>query len=500
MKEKISILPHPSLFGKLDQNYTLSQAMGELADNSVAARLDSGVTIEIIIKSNSIKISDDGIGMSAKKMREALTIAISNWDKKGGLGEFGLGLKAGTMSLGTSFVLTSTSKNDSKKYSIKFDRLEFEKAGKWEIEMQTESSDLAEHGTSVEILNLKTEHSEREINKLRDDFSKRYGPYIHSKNATINIGSSHKDVQPCLPIIPQIIEGSRRDFSIDLPGGHTITGWYGIAKNPTAKSSGFDLFRRGRLILEHKKLGYQHHPSLNYIVGEINLDHIEAQTNKREFMEETKDWRNFMKVWGNRTLRIPGFIDQVIKYISEYVSATEKIIPVKQQKILLSSFGTVLQGDSWRELGRTPGGNVFNIGHVMVVKRKKPTHTNVTPGGRASLDPDRIINKRNNKKTLRVGNRQFTFAFREYDIKDESVSSQWAPTNAVDLDIVINTGFIGYKVCKDMFFYRVREIAESIAIYAVSLGGEHTDIISTRNKLFKDVSKILIDENSLENF
>jgi hypothetical protein len=50
---------------------------------------------------------------------------------------------------------------------------------------------------------------------------------------------------------------------------------------------GFRVFRRGRLIRQFEKLGFNPHPEARQIVGEIHVDHVPVTHNKREFMQES---------------------------------------------------------------------------------------------------------------------------------------------------------------------------------------------------------------------
>lgn len=48
---------------------------------------------------------------------------------------------------------------------------------------------------------------------------------------------------------------------------------------------GFRVFRRGRLIIQYAKIGFNPHPEARQIVGEIHLDHVPVTHNKREFIQ-----------------------------------------------------------------------------------------------------------------------------------------------------------------------------------------------------------------------
>ena len=123
MSKKIfDITPDITLMPKLGRSgYTSPQAVAELVDNSIDARID-GLVLDLNIKidRNVISIADNGTGMNQKELVEALTLAHSK--KKNMLGEFGLGLKTACNSLGSRFEIITSPKNDNKQYKIVFDQ------------------------------------------------------------------------------------------------------------------------------------------------------------------------------------------------------------------------------------------------------------------------------------------------------------------------------------------------------------------------------------------
>ena len=99
LKRKVNITPDVSLMRKAGEvNYKLPQAVAELVDNSVDARLQGGkLTVEVTVGRSAAKkrlvVADDGNGMTAEQAEKAMVMAYS--DKSGDrIGEFGMGMKA----------------------------------------------------------------------------------------------------------------------------------------------------------------------------------------------------------------------------------------------------------------------------------------------------------------------------------------------------------------------------------------------------------------------
>ena len=109
---KIDITPDKSLIKKLGLvGYRTEQAVAELIDNSINARLGGTERIDVCLdfKLGQITVSDNGSGMDLDGLRNALTIARET-KGDGKLGQFGLGLKSACSSLVVSFTTLSSTK------------------------------------------------------------------------------------------------------------------------------------------------------------------------------------------------------------------------------------------------------------------------------------------------------------------------------------------------------------------------------------------------------
>lgn len=105
VKEFIDITPHRSIMCKISQTgYSVQEAISELIDNSIDARLEKEkLTIKVTINKEHIIIEDTGKGMNKSQAKDSIRLGYSS--KKEKLGEFGLGLKTATSFLGEEFVL-----------------------------------------------------------------------------------------------------------------------------------------------------------------------------------------------------------------------------------------------------------------------------------------------------------------------------------------------------------------------------------------------------------
>jgi len=115
-EEIISIIPDVSLLPKIGKGagYSLTEAIGELVDNSIDARnVEEKLSVQIMLNRDGdnsfIKVKDNAEGMSREKIIDAMKLAKSYKKKK--LGEFGLGLKSACMSLGQKFSVETSMRN-----------------------------------------------------------------------------------------------------------------------------------------------------------------------------------------------------------------------------------------------------------------------------------------------------------------------------------------------------------------------------------------------------
>lgn len=104
--DRIKLAPDAGLVKSLGANHTLESAIADLVDNSVDAG-STLVSIRLLTEAQrlvQVEVVDDGRGMNADEITDAMTIGHQREYGKTDLGHFGMGLKAA--SFGHSDVLT----------------------------------------------------------------------------------------------------------------------------------------------------------------------------------------------------------------------------------------------------------------------------------------------------------------------------------------------------------------------------------------------------------
>jgi len=158
-KERLD--PNPSSFvhSLRSVGYSLETAVADIIDNSIAAGANS---IQIYFKTDGaspvIAIIDNGVGMSAIELKEAMRLGSTNHFEKRreyDLGRFGLGMKTASFSICKR--LTTISAVNGKIFSARWDLDDITENNKWEIEILPEKEissipfieHLPDNGTAI---------------------------------------------------------------------------------------------------------------------------------------------------------------------------------------------------------------------------------------------------------------------------------------------------------------------------------------------------------------
>ena len=98
----VHLEPDPSVLSAIGRGHSLHSAIADIVDNSID-HAATRIAIRFMVQQGhvrSIRIADDGTGMTETKLLEAMTIGKRRAYDPGDLGHFGMGLKAASMSQG----------------------------------------------------------------------------------------------------------------------------------------------------------------------------------------------------------------------------------------------------------------------------------------------------------------------------------------------------------------------------------------------------------------
>ncbi|MBI2420526.1 MAG: ATP-binding protein, partial [Candidatus Levybacteria bacterium] len=289
----IDISPHRSILIKIAQTgYSIQEALSELIDNSIDARLPSDkLVVTVDISPDMIVISDTGSGMTEEQAAKSIRLGFS--EKKGQLGEFGLGLKTSTSFLGKSFTLITSPHGSDEEYVLEYDEDHWLERGDWYKYpfIINRGVDPNKSGTTVIIKRLKIDFSEKLLRNIQEEFGMRFGPFI--KNGELEL-IFNKEV--CPPFVPQIIDDSKNEFTFDFEGGKAW-GWWGYQLSGLNKSYyGFHTYRRGRLVTTYDKIGLTPNQDIKQIIGDLHIEGIPITHDKKGWLKSSKQYQELEKI------------------------------------------------------------------------------------------------------------------------------------------------------------------------------------------------------------
>ncbi len=291
----VDITPDVSLIRKTGQTgYKAHESIAELVDNSVDERIDGKkVRVQIYINRDKkvggrITVSDDAAGMDQEKLQNAMVLARSS--KTGEkIGMFGMGMKTGASNLGDRFIIETTTKELDYGLQMTYDETAFIKDGEWKMGIKKIPKPFP-HGTRIDITGIRVSLYPELVNVVRGRLARYFKHFIKNEVAEIFVNDL-----PVEPMEPKLVEGYTRQFEFTV-NGKTVRGWAGIrATGSQIGRYGFDLVRHMRIVSQHNKIGFNPHPALSWIDGELFLDDFEVTSNKRDFVQDTDDWKALEK-------------------------------------------------------------------------------------------------------------------------------------------------------------------------------------------------------------
>lgn len=290
----VDITPDKSLIRKLGSTgYRTYEALSELIDNSIDARMSGPITIRVTLDyaGQSVVVSDDGVGMGLGELGDAMTLAKeTDYPRGKKLGMFGLGMKTACSFLGRTFAVTASRPGADLEYAIEYDE------GAWEMNASAgwknfpystrAKRDKRAHGTSIAITKLKVPLYPEQTTIFKKRFGERYAEYIRDRQAIITVNSV-----TCAPVSPVLEKGSARRFKVKTSAGMLPAQIGLLRRRSVVGSYGIDLYYRGRLIKAHTRFGIRDHPEVAKVVGRISLDHVPVNFYKTGYNVESGDYK-----------------------------------------------------------------------------------------------------------------------------------------------------------------------------------------------------------------
>ena len=510
--KEINILPDRSLMPKIGQTgYSVSQAISELVDNSIDAREDGkALVVEIQFDNgkNMIEISDDGVGMDEETAANSIKLAPSA--KKNKLGEFGLGLKTAAMSLGKKFQILTTQKGSDEEYILEFDEEKWLKSGDWtKHEMKVKSGvDKKRSNTTIRIKDLRFNIYPNLSGNLRKELSTRFAPFIENGEVKIKVNTKWCEPEPLNLKTEYHVPDGKEQFRMKLESGNEVRGWRGLLRTGSNRGDyGFRVFRRGRLIMQFAKLGFNPHPEARQITGEIHLDHVPVTHNKREFIEESPLYQEIVSEEGifwkfmrdlvreaktseRKTQIDQGILDKMEIQKDNIMKAIKKIPQLKEYAF-----------PDLKEKIRSKAGENEGLTDLEIEKRDQRDVVTIEEEPIPQDEQNRKAKKNQVRKTyyVTVNGKKFKVTHGFADLKTDDLLKDVKVDDEIGIQVFTNVAFPAFASTTDHVFYGTWHIAEAIAEVMVEKNNRPLkEVNEIRDLILRSSSEITQELNEVE--
>ena len=329
---------------------------------------DEPPQISIVVKDGQIIITDQGVGMNYQELQTSMQLKRASDKIRAPLrmrkGQFGMGLKSSSKSLGTTLEIHSRSiKNPGE--TIVFIHKDEQMQGRdnwtdfkgYRTTEKESSSPLGtqEHGTSIIISSLTRKFSKDNVLDAREELGEIFHYAIESLNSRITIDgallvATEPDMNP--DVLRLNLDVHNLFVREDLGGGRRgepiqIRGWAGVMIKTMSGDLkyGFHTFRKNQLIEMNHNAGYRSNPpglwpypgphaELARLFGHIHLDMIPPNFHKKGWNSDSPAWAEVVEV-------LKPILEPLVKL------ARDTTKDVKKSKELLGAYTRYAKTGEW---------------------------------------------------------------------------------------------------------------------------------------------------------
>ena len=474
---KIDITPDKTLFPKLGSSgYSIPQALAELIDNSIDARVESWMEISINLYSDKITIADRWIWMNFDEIKNAVILAKSS--KKWKLWEFWLWMKTSCLSLWKTFKVISKKIWENKEYKVIFDTEKWLKNDNWEIEVFEREIWEDKHYTVIEISDLKSKTILTAEKRLKDDIKVRFGHYLNDITIKLNWDRIFQKVV-------ELSQWTKEDINIETPYWK-ITWWVALMKDSSQKwLYGLHTYRNNRLIIPFNKVWFSAHPTVARIYWELHLDFVPVTHNKKSFEKESEEYKLVEKLlevelkdiklearkkkW--EELQTKQVKDQTDVWWTKTTEAIQQVV----EKISDDKINKTLPKED------------------IIAKTISEDDIKIRPEDKEEVFIKyNIDNRKSTNKILHIDFAWENLAFTH--IFDSIGAEKWPKIWKYDsskklITIISNTDFSTYYACKDLPFLSLINISESLTEFLLNWKENENSLIDYK-KIFNMIIRI----------
>ena len=394
LNEKIDMRPKADIyeiFRKL--SYKLSTALPEFIDNSISSfrqneeffkkhNIPKFIILHFDKSKREFMILDNAFGIEGPDMKRALKLKSPPKDTSG-LNEFGMGLKTASFWLGSGLEIVTKCPKEPNAKQVRVD-IEMLKNGSGEVKVENGNHSLSRtglpHGTVIRVSDVLKNRSLKSADirnaiasiasKYRRDIKNngiKILAYAKEKNSLVDLNAwvnngfktyledgmnilsgepmKYKETERLAinhPIYGSTNDGFKQkmEFEIEHLGEKLeVRGEMFIRQTGSRAEAGFDLYRRGRIIVEKYKgiitdpSGFQY----QRINGYFELDNFEVTQAKDDFdwdmelqeklskrIRQTPEYKKLSKIASNIRFRAKNDSEQLEKATKEYKKQLDK--------------------------------------------------------------------------------------------------------------------------------------------------------------------------------
>lgn len=427
-----------------------SEAFLELMDNAVSNRIPGKkLTVDINNSKKHLRIINrGGYGMGLKELRGAFHWGEIKERMSHDIGAYSQGGKSAMGYLGRSMIIITSPDKSREVYRIEDLDLHDFRLKKYNI--ITSSTDDVDGRVEIQVSELRRKIKDDELEEL---VFETYRPLIEDGSIEIFHNSKKIKTQP----FPIDTEFKIEKFSFKTTKGkkkdNTVYGWIGRLIPRSGTKGGMRCYKLGRLICDREFFGPKdasYKQTLNFLFGEIHLDHIPATTNKTDFDRDSDEWN---EVRQNMELILKPHIDELLGREIREPSDEEKERVKKVKDVveeLLKMKKIDFEGKSL--------GNTFSSGQ----KQRENKSDNEL---QKTTAPTRQNNPATPPPKDASGRRKRIKEFMEWELRDmdESVRSKIEESESKK-KLVINNLFPGYKAAKANSLYMLETAAIQLSV------------------------------------
>ena len=442
----------PGLKHSLYSNFRKwTEAFLELMDNAVSNRIPKQIlTVEVTNSKKHIRIVNKfGYGMTIADLQGFLEWGKIKQRTSYDIGAYSQGGKSAMGYLGQSMVVTASPLNEKVSYQIEdIDLHSYDKLKEYRV-LRLPREDLVGK-VEVRVDGLKRNIKDEELEALVAD---TYRPLIENGDVRI----SHNLQQIKIAPFPLDKDFPIQPFKFYVKRGNenykTVEGWIGRLVPRSGLKGGLRCYKLGRLISDREFFGHpdaNYKQTLNFLFGEIHLNHVIATTNKTGFDRDSDEWTEVQeKMFEILRPHIDDLLGREIQEptdeekdrIKKAKDIFEELLRLKKIDIKGQALTeTFTEGQKIRDTG----GKDIVCAPPGVPKRKNDPATPPPPNS--------------------TGKRKRLKEFMDWIVRpmDETVRSKIEENNGKQL-LVINNLYSGYRASKGNLIYLLETAAIQLA-------------------------------------